>query len=204
MGAVPSSVQLSSCTRVDRSYSDERAYGLHGCKGVGRKKNWPQNLKWLVEGANHHTVEEIDVGVLMDKESLQARAAHQIRESFREKAWDLFFSTTRRHAADLEATPVYNERRVKLIRTAAARSGTQYDKWRPFASFPGHGDSKTKQQATEHQDASHHMSGVCWNHVFWQCSVVKKCHGSGAPQEPYRPAAANVRMASRGRDRGLQ
>ena len=33
-----------------------------------------------------HTAEEFDVGVLLEKESLRARAAHQIRESFREKS----------------------------------------------------------------------------------------------------------------------
>ena len=75
----------------------------------------------------------------MEKESLQALVPNQIRESFRAEAWDLFFSTIKLHEmANLEATPVYNERRVKLIRTTAARRGTHLaiiDRLCPSASL---------------------------------------------------------------------
>ena len=59
-----------------------------------------KHLGWTATAAfcwKHDTAREVDMGTSMEKESQQARAAHQNRESFRVKAWNLFFSTTRRH-----------------------------------------------------------------------------------------------------------
>ena len=56
-----------------------------------------KHLVWTETAAfrwKHDTAGEIDMGTLMEKESQQARAAHQIRESFRENSWNLFFRTT--------------------------------------------------------------------------------------------------------------
>ena len=73
-----------------------------------------------------------------------------------------------------------------------------HDGWSPFASLPSHGHSRTKQQAAEHQNAFHHMSGV-WRTrplepcVLAVCRGQEVCHRRGAPQEPYRPAAEKMR-----------
>ena len=160
---------VESCATHGGLGSAQDAETLEKTRNRTFKRRWSSDGKGVVAGTGRTPVQ---------------RKLHR-------KAWDLFFRTNQRHEmVNVEATPVYNERRVKLIHQNGSSKKRHtlgdHDRWSPIDSLSGHGHVGTKH-STEPRRLPLHIQGVedqagttCSGNDPWSRNVLRKLRAPGS------------------------